>query len=77
MESAERGKAYLQGLLDKAISRGKSTAEKRDKLLAKIQPTTDYADLKGCDLIIEVVFEDRKIKAECTRARQAVIAKTS
>jgi len=74
IENAEKGKAYSQGLLDKAISRGKSTAEKRDALLAKIRPTTSYEDLKGCDLVIEAVFEDREIKAACTRQAEAVIA---
>ena len=73
-ENAEKGKAYSQGLLDKAISRGRSTAEKRDQLLARIQTTTSYEDLKGCDLVIEAVFEDRGIKAECTQKTEAVIA---
>ena len=73
-ENAEKGKAYSQGILDKAISRGRSTAEKRDALLARIQPTTSYDDLKGCDLVIEAVFEDRDIKAVCTKKSEAVIA---
>ena len=72
-EAAERGKAYSQGLLDKAVKRGRSTAEKRDALLAKITPTTDFADLAGCDLVIEAVFEDRAIKAEVTKKAEAVI----
>ena len=46
-EAAERGKAYSQGLLDKAVKKGRSTAEKRDALLARITPTTDYALLAG------------------------------
>lgn len=74
LANAEKGKAYSQGLLDKAISRGRSTAEKRDALLAKIRTTTSYADLSGCDLVIEAVFEDREIKAACTRQAEAVIA---
>jgi len=73
LEAAERGKAYSQGLLDKAMKKGRSTAEKRDALLAKITPTTDYAALAGCDLVIEAVFEDRAIKAEVTRKAEAVI----
>lgn len=73
-ENAEKGKVYSQGLLDKALSRGKTTQEKRDALLARIVPTTRYEDLQGCDLVIEAVFEDRAIKAECTRKAEAVIA---
>ncbi len=72
-EAADKGRAYSQGLLDKAVKRGRSTAEKRDALLAKITPTTDYALLEGCDLVIEAVFEDRAVKAQVTRQAEAVI----
>ncbi len=72
-EAAERGKGYAQGLLDKAVQRGRSTAEQRDALLARITPTTDYAALAGCDLVIEAVFEDRAVKADVTRKVQAVL----
>ena len=50
LEAAEKGKAYSQKLLDKAVSRGKMTEAKRDEVLARITPTADYADLAGCDL---------------------------
>ncbi|RZI83705.1 MAG: 3-hydroxyacyl-CoA dehydrogenase [Rubrivivax sp.] len=72
-DNAEKGKAYSQGLLDKAVARGRSTPDKRDALLARIHPTTSYADLEGCDLIVEAVFEDRQIKAVCTEKAEAVI----
>ena len=62
LEAAERGKAYSEKLLDKAISRGRSTEEKKAELLARITPTADPADLKGCDLVIEAVFEDPGLK---------------
>ncbi len=74
IENAERGKAWSQGLLDQAVTRGRSTAAQRDQLLARIRPTTRYEDLAGCDLVIEAVFEDRAIKAACTRQAEAVIA---
>jgi 3-hydroxyacyl-CoA dehydrogenase/enoyl-CoA hydratase/3-hydroxybutyryl-CoA epimerase len=73
-EAADKGKAYSQGLLDKAVKKGRSTAEKRDALLAKITATTKYEDLAGCDLVIEAVFEDRAIKADVTKKAEAVLA---
>ncbi len=73
LEAAERGKSYSQGLLDKAVKRGRSTPEKRDALLTRITPTADFAALAGCDLVIEAVFEDRAVKAEVTRKVQAVL----
>ncbi len=72
-EAAEKGKAYSQGLLDKAVKKGRSTPEKRDALLACITPTTDHARLDGCDLVIEAVFEDRAVKADVTARAEAVI----
>jgi len=73
--NAEKGKAYSEGLLDKAISRGKSTEDKKAALLSKITATTNYDDLEGCDLVIEAVFEDRGIKAEVTKKAEPKIAK--
>jgi 3-hydroxyacyl-CoA dehydrogenase/enoyl-CoA hydratase/3-hydroxybutyryl-CoA epimerase len=73
-EAADKGKAYSAGLLDKAVSRGKMTAEKRDAVLALISPTTDYAHLTGVDLIVEAVFETREIKADVTKRAEAVIS---
>ena len=74
---AEKGKAHAQGLLDKAVKKGRSTAEKRDALLARITPTSDHALLKGCDLVIEAVFEDREVKAAVTKQAEAVLAETA
>ncbi|SET41859.1 3-hydroxyacyl-CoA dehydrogenase NAD-binding domain-containing protein [Paracoccus homiensis] len=71
--SADKGKAYSEGLLDKAISRKKSTEEKKAEVLGRITATTDYDALKGCDLIVEAVFEDPSVKAEVTKKAEAVI----
>ncbi len=62
IEAAERGKGYSQKLLDKAVSRGKMTQDKADEVLARITPTADYADLEGCDFVVEAVFEKVSLK---------------
>ena len=62
-EAADRGKGYSKDLVDKAVSRGRSTQEKADALLARIHPTADAADAKDADLVIEAVFEDPAVKA--------------
>ncbi len=72
-DSADRGKAYSAGILDKGISRKKVTPEKKEEVLGRITATTDYAALKGCDLIVEAVFEDPKVKAGVTAQAEAVI----
>ena len=73
LEGAERGKAYSKGLLEKRVGRGKMTEEAAGAILDRIHATTDFADLKGCDLVIEAVFEDRGIKADVTQKTEAVI----
>jgi 3-hydroxyacyl-CoA dehydrogenase/enoyl-CoA hydratase/3-hydroxybutyryl-CoA epimerase len=77
LEGAKHGKAYSEGLLNKAIKRGYSTQEKADALLSLIHPTTDYADLEGCELVIEAVFENRDIKAAVTAKTEAVIPESA
>jgi 3-hydroxyacyl-CoA dehydrogenase / enoyl-CoA hydratase / 3-hydroxybutyryl-CoA epimerase len=66
-EAAEKGKAYSEALLDKGMKRGKVTEDKKAEVLGRITATTDYATLSGCDLIVEAVFEDPKVKAEVTK----------
>ncbi|MFC1690085.1 3-hydroxyacyl-CoA dehydrogenase NAD-binding domain-containing protein [Pseudomonadota bacterium] len=72
-ENAEKGKAYSEGLLNKAIERGRSTPEKAAVLLNLITPTTSYHDLQGCDLVIEAVFESKDLKAKVTAMTEAVV----
>jgi 3-hydroxyacyl-CoA dehydrogenase/enoyl-CoA hydratase/3-hydroxybutyryl-CoA epimerase len=73
-DAADRGKAYSQGLLDKAAAKGRTSAEQRDALLACIRTTTNFDDLAGCDLVIEAVFEDRTVKADVTKKAESVLA---
>ena len=76
-EGADKGKDYSVKLLDKALSRKKTTEEKKEKLLGLITPTTDYAKLNGADLIIEAVFENRDIKADVTAKAESQISETA
>ena len=62
LEAAEKGKAYSEALMDKAIKRGRATTQKKQDLLDLIKPTDQVDDLKGCDLIIEAVFENFELK---------------
>src|SRR5262245_62404225 len=53
--------------------KGRMKGAERDELLARITPTADYGALKDCDIVIEAVFEDRKVKSEVIEKIQAVI----
>jgi 3-hydroxyacyl-CoA dehydrogenase/enoyl-CoA hydratase/3-hydroxybutyryl-CoA epimerase len=72
-ETAEKGKAHSQKLMTDQVNRGRATTADRDTVLARIKPTADYVELKGCDLVVEAVFEDRKIKEEVISRAQNVI----
>jgi 3-hydroxyacyl-CoA dehydrogenase/enoyl-CoA hydratase/3-hydroxybutyryl-CoA epimerase len=74
IEAAEKGKAYSTAILDKKISKGRGTVAEKDALLSLIHATSDINDLAGCDLVIEAVFENREIKAEVTKATEAVMS---
>ena len=69
--AADRGLAKIEALLDEGIKRKKLTADKKDSILGNLTATADYAALKGCDLVIEAVFEDPKIKANVTKLAEA------
>jgi 3-hydroxyacyl-CoA dehydrogenase/enoyl-CoA hydratase/3-hydroxybutyryl-CoA epimerase len=74
LEAAEKGKAYSQKILEKAVSRGKTTQEKADEVLARITPTADYSDLAGCDLVVEAVFEKVSLKHEVFQQTENIVA---
>ena len=73
-DRSEKGKDYSRELLQKRIDRGRMTSDKAADILERIQTTTDYADLTGCELVIEAVFEDTDIKADVTAKTEAVIS---
>ncbi|MET0767098.1 MAG: 3-hydroxyacyl-CoA dehydrogenase NAD-binding domain-containing protein, partial [Aeromicrobium sp.] len=73
LAAAEKGKAYSQTIVDKAVSRGRLTQEKADELLARITPTADYSDLEGADFVIEAVFESVKLKHDVFGELQKVV----
>jgi len=72
-ETADKGKAGLHKALSDRVMKGRMKGAERDELLARITPTADYAALKDCDLVIEAVYEDRKVKSDVIAKIQAVI----
>ncbi|UJB45019.1 3-hydroxyacyl-CoA dehydrogenase NAD-binding domain-containing protein [Streptomyces sp. A1-5] len=72
-EAAERGKEYSEGLLAKALAKGRTTQAQRDELLARITPTAEPADLAGCDAVIEAVFEDIALKHKVFEEIQHIV----
>ncbi|WP_424629122.1 3-hydroxyacyl-CoA dehydrogenase NAD-binding domain-containing protein [Bradyrhizobium sp. SYSU BS000235] len=73
-ESADKGKAHAKSVIDGQVAKGRAKQADADALLARITPTADYNVLKDCDLVIEAVFEDRKVKADTYAKAQPLIA---
>jgi 3-hydroxyacyl-CoA dehydrogenase/enoyl-CoA hydratase/3-hydroxybutyryl-CoA epimerase len=74
LDKAELGRAYTQKLTDKQIASKRIQAADQLKTLALIQATDKAEDLKGCDLIIEAVFENRALKATVTQEAEVMLA---
>ncbi|MBK1623026.1 3-hydroxyacyl-CoA dehydrogenase NAD-binding domain-containing protein [Afifella marina] len=70
-ETAEKGKLHCAGLLEKEVARGRMSEEAAVGILERIVATPDYGALAEADLVIEAVFEDRKVKAEVTEKVKA------
>jgi 3-hydroxyacyl-CoA dehydrogenase / enoyl-CoA hydratase / 3-hydroxybutyryl-CoA epimerase len=74
MEKAQAGKAYSTKVTQPRVEKGRMTAQEQAALLARITPTDKAADLQGCDLIIEAVFENRELKAKVTQEAEPMLA---
>ncbi len=73
LEGAEKGKSYSEGLLQKRVSRRRMTEEEAKQVLARIHPTDDAKAVAGCEMVIEAVFENPKLKAKVTQETEAVL----
>ncbi len=73
--SADKGKAHAQSVIDDLIKKGRAKESDRDAVLSRITATADYTAISDCDLVIEAVFEDRKVKAETYAKAQPLLRK--
>lgn len=74
-DKADAGKAYSVKLTQPRVDKGRMSPHDQKALLDRIHATANVADLKGCDLIIEAVFENRELKAQVTKEAEAMLAK--
>lgn len=72
-DSADKGKGHAKAAIDALIAKGRAKEADRDILLSRITATADFNALKDCDLVIEAVFEDRKVKAETYAKAQPLL----
>jgi 3-hydroxyacyl-CoA dehydrogenase/enoyl-CoA hydratase/3-hydroxybutyryl-CoA epimerase len=72
-ESADKGKSLSHKMITDQINKGRAKTADRDALLGRIHATADFKDIAGADLVIEAVFEDRKVKAEVIQKAAAAL----
>ncbi|EIA08536.1 3-hydroxyacyl-CoA dehydrogenase NAD-binding domain-containing protein [Flavobacterium frigoris] len=73
LSKAESGKDYVKAQERKKLEGGLTTEVKIEALVQKIQASDSDTDLANCDLIIEAVFENEKLKNQVTIATEKVI----
>ncbi len=73
-EKADAGKAYSEKITQPRVEKGRMSPHDQTALLSRITATADASALKGCDLIIEAVFENRELKAKVTQEAEPMLA---
>ncbi len=71
-EALARARKQTEGFFAKSVQKGKLTEEQVGRILANLTCTTRLEDMAQCDLIIEAVFEDLKVKHELFAKLNAV-----
>ena len=74
VEKARAGLEAVRRITGPQVAQGKLGEAQQAEILNRIVPTADAADLAGCELIIEAVFEQRALKAAVTKEAEAVLA---
>lgn len=75
LELADRGKSYSANCMAREIEKGRIEREEADTALSRIQTTERWCDLAGCDLIVEAVYEDLKLKRDLVAQVQPLLPK--
>lgn len=74
VESLAKARAQTDRFFAKSVERGKLSADEHAAVMARIQPADSLADLAGCDLVIEAVFEDLPTKQALFRELNGILA---
>ncbi|MBM3356490.1 MAG: 3-hydroxyacyl-CoA dehydrogenase family protein [Betaproteobacteria bacterium] len=61
-DALDRARRQTEGFLAKSVERKKLTQPQVDRILGDLSGTTRIGELAACDIVIEAVFEDLKVK---------------
>jgi 3-hydroxybutyryl-CoA dehydrogenase len=72
--AVQKGLATIGGSLDRLLKKEKISAEAKTDALARIRISTDYADLKTAQLVIEAATENEALKVKILQQLDATLA---
>ncbi|HLN75438.1 MAG TPA: 3-hydroxybutyryl-CoA dehydrogenase, partial [Nocardioidaceae bacterium] len=72
-ESLERGRQHIQHSTDRAVKRGKLSADEQEALVGRVTFTTDISDVKDADLVVEAVVEHLDVKEQVFRRLDEIV----
>ncbi len=72
-ETLARGRSHLDHSTGRAVARGKLSEEDQAALLGRITFTTDLAEVKDADLVIEAVVESTEVKKDLFHRLEGVV----
>jgi len=72
--AADKGKERIGAIVMEAVKKGRMSEAKAQAAMNRITPTSSFADLADCQLIVEAVFEKRELKRDVTEKTEAVVA---
>ena len=69
----DRGITGMRAILEQGVERKMFTQEKVEAILKNVIGTINQNDLKVCDLIVEAIFEDFKVKCDLFKALDSIV----
>ncbi|HEU4764729.1 MAG TPA: 3-hydroxybutyryl-CoA dehydrogenase [Candidatus Binatia bacterium] len=70
----DKGLGRIRKFLEDGVTKGKVTAEDRDKILGNIKGTTKLDQLAPCELVVEAAVENLEVKRQVFAALDAAVA---
>ncbi len=72
-EALEAASGRIRNLLDRAVEKGRMSADQSAEAIGRIRPVSTVSDIESCPIVIEAITEDPKVKVETLKAVQSIV----
>jgi len=69
----DKGLRTIEKNLDRAVSKGKMSQDEKSQIIGRIKGSTDLADFKDADFVVEAIIEDLDLKKKVFRTLDEVV----